>query len=181
MDGAQFVALDGAGIVDRTTQHIHDAAQRARADRHRDRRAGAVNGHAATQTVGRAEGNRADDAVAKLLLDFEGQALFSKRGRLVGQLERFVDMGHLIAGKLNIHHGADALNDGSVAHVCSLLDNCLMGYLVAVLRLHRRGAPHDFRNFFGNCCLAGLVVDQLQIADHFLCVVRRGLHGDHPG
>jgi hypothetical protein len=73
VDRAQLAAGHRAGFVDRATQHVHDAAQRAGADRHRDRRAGALDRHAATQAVGRTERDGAHDAVAELLLDFESQ------------------------------------------------------------------------------------------------------------
>ncbi len=118
-----LVVLDRASFVDGTAQHVHDAAERAGADGHRDRGARAGDFHAATQTVAGAQRNGTHHAVAQLLLHFQRQTLFGERGTLVGQSKRFVDLGHLIAGELNIHHGADALNDGSVAHVDSLLDS----------------------------------------------------------
>ena len=64
----------GTGFVDRATEHVHDAAEGAVADRNRDRGAGGLDRHAAAQAVGRSHRDGADDAVAELLLDLEGQA-----------------------------------------------------------------------------------------------------------
>ena len=73
---ALFVALDLAGIVDRAAQHVHDAAQRAAADRNCDPAAGGIHRHAAAQAVGRTHRNGTHDAVTELLLHFEGQTRF---------------------------------------------------------------------------------------------------------
>ena len=66
--------------------------------------------HAATQAVGAAQRDGAHDAVAELLLHFEGQA------DLV-ELQRVVDLGDLVARKLHVDDRADALNNGSFAHI----------------------------------------------------------------
>ena len=63
--------LDRTGFVDRLAEHVHDAAQRADADRHRDALAGVVGDQVALEAVGRAERDGAHDAVAELLLHFE--------------------------------------------------------------------------------------------------------------
>src|SRR5690606_26025364 len=60
---AQLVGLDLAGLVDRATEHVHDATQRAFADRHGNLRAGVGNRHAATQAIGRTHGDGAHHAV----------------------------------------------------------------------------------------------------------------------
>ncbi|MPN09329.1 hypothetical protein SDC9_156618 [bioreactor metagenome] len=52
VDFTQLVAVDRASFVDRTAEHVHDATQRAHADRHRDAGTGVVNLHAAAQAVG---------------------------------------------------------------------------------------------------------------------------------
>ena len=98
MNGALFFVLDFTGFVDRTAQHVHDAAQGAGADGHRDRGAGAGDLHATAQAVAGAQGDGAHHAVAQLLLNFERQALLGERGTLVGQGERFINLGHVIAG-----------------------------------------------------------------------------------
>ena len=55
-------------------------------------------------------------AVAQLLLDFEGQLGMTRIFRA------FEDLGHGIARKFHVHHGADDLNNFSVAHVKHFLN-----------------------------------------------------------
>ena len=115
--GAQFVVrrwlavddggvrhVDRAALVDRVAQHVHDAAEGGLADRHGDARAGVAHHAAAADAVGRAQRDGTHDAVAQLLLDFQRQ-----RGAV--HLQRVVDVGHLVARKFNVNHGADGLND----------------------------------------------------------------------
>ena len=111
----EFLA-DRTALVDRIAEHVHDAAERRTADRHRDSRVGVVHRQAAAQAVGRAERDRAHDAVAEQLLDFEGE---------VGShhLQRVVHLGHLVARELHVHHRADALNNLAVSHVVSFESN----------------------------------------------------------
>src|SRR5690606_23772852 len=114
---AGFAGLDGAALVDGATQNVHDAAQGRHTDRHRNGCARVGHSHAAAQAVGRTHGDRTNHAIAQLLLDFEGQAGFGECGAVIRELESVIDVGNAVAGELNIHHGADALNDGTVAHV----------------------------------------------------------------
>jgi hypothetical protein len=51
-------------LVDRPAQHVHDAAERFRADGHLDRCLRVHHLHAAAQAVGAPERDRAHDAVA---------------------------------------------------------------------------------------------------------------------
>src|SRR5204863_1638018 len=66
----------------------------------------------AAQAVGRAERDRAHDAVAELLLHFEREC-----GAF--ELQRVIHLGHRVAGELDVHHRADALNNFAVSHVSS--------------------------------------------------------------
>ena len=70
---------DGAGLVDRAAQHVHDAAQRAAANRNCDSLAGRIHRHAAAQTVRGAHRNGTYHAIAQLLLYLKGQTCFSGR------------------------------------------------------------------------------------------------------
>ncbi len=120
VDRAQLVRLDRASFVDGTTQHVHDPAQRAVTDGHRDRGASALHCHAAAQAVRRAEGNGTHHAVTQLLLHFEGQALLGERGFVaVFQHERFVHLRQRVAGELDVHHGANTLHNISDTHFVS--------------------------------------------------------------
>ena len=124
VDPAPLFGLDRAALVDRATEHVHDAPEHARADRHRDVVAGVADLHAALQAVGRTHRDRADHAVAELLLDLERQALLDElvAGVLL-QHQRVVDVRHRVARELDVDDRADALNDGPGgygAHVCFL-------------------------------------------------------------
>ncbi len=127
VDRAPLVGGDRTRFVDWAAEHVHDAAERRGADRHGDGIAGVVNLHAAAQTVGGAERNRADDAVTKLLLHFEREAGFDAR-MLLALVEHqcVVDARHGRAGELDVHHGADALNDIALgsAHRFSPVVSC---------------------------------------------------------
>jgi hypothetical protein len=92
-----------AGFVDRRTQHVHDAAKRGLADRHRDCLASVVRDQVALQAVGGTERNGAHDAVAELLLHFQ---------RDVGavDLERVVHLRHVFAREFDVDDGADDLD-----------------------------------------------------------------------
>jgi hypothetical protein len=89
--GIVSVLVDRAALVDRVAQHVHDAAQRGLAHRHRDAGAGVADHQAAAQAVGRAQRDGAHDAVAQLLLHFQRQ-------RRAFELERVVDAGHASRG-----------------------------------------------------------------------------------
>src|SRR5574343_371008 len=118
VDRANFVASDRAGFVDRATEHVHDAAQGAVADRHGNGCTGVVDLHAAAQAVGRTHGDGTDHAVTQLLLNLKGQTVF---GHTVGfggiQLACVIDLGHRVARELDVHDGADALNNGTLTHI----------------------------------------------------------------
>ncbi len=114
MDPAPLLGLDRAALVDRAAEHVHDAAEHAGTDRHHDAVAGVVHRHAAPQAVGRSHRDRAHDAVAQLLLHFEGQTLLDQLvGLVVIEHQRVVDIRHLIARELDVDDCANALNDGS--------------------------------------------------------------------
>ena len=79
--------------------------------------AGVDDLHAAAQTVGAAERDRAHDAVAELLLHLERQTD-------VVHLQRVVDVRHVRARELDVDDRADALDDGSLVHVRFLMFHC---------------------------------------------------------
>jgi len=55
------------------------------------------------------------DAVAQLLLHLEGEPRLGELTRIF-ELQGLVDFRHLVAGELNVHHRADALNDRTRCH-----------------------------------------------------------------
>ena len=119
VDRAALVGLDGTLFVDGAAEHIHDATQRAFADRHRDRRASTAHFHAAAQAVGGAERDATHDTIAELLLDLEGKPLLHQRV-VAGFLEnqRVVDVGHVLARKFDVDYRADRLDDGALCRLC---------------------------------------------------------------
>jgi hypothetical protein len=104
MDRQVFLDLHRAAIVLRLAEHVHDTAERAGADRHRDRRTGGLDGQAALQAFRRTHRDRAHDAVAELLLHLERQV------RIL-ELECLVDVRHRFARKLHVDDRADDLRD----------------------------------------------------------------------
>src|SRR3990167_6983410 len=115
-----FLFADGAALVDRIAQHIHDAAERFEAHRHADRLAGAVHGQAALQTFGTAHRNGAHHAITQLLLNFQhcGHGV---------NIQRIVHLGYGIARKFDVDNRADDLNNTSATHVAILLNQKLTG------------------------------------------------------
>src|SRR5439155_22535786 len=109
-------------LVDRAAQNVHDAAERRRADGHRNRFPRARHFHSTAQSVRAAESDAAHDAVAQLLLDLERQSFFNETAA-AGTLEhqRVVDPRHRIARKFHVDDSANALNNGSLTHGDSLI------------------------------------------------------------
>ena len=105
VDRGGHVAADRAALVDRLADDVHDAAERLRADRHADLRAGGGDALAAGQAVGRVHGDRADDVLAEVLGDFEDQAV-----AVVVGFERGEDRRQL-ALERDVDDGADDLRD----------------------------------------------------------------------
>jgi hypothetical protein len=117
VDFTPLVGGNRAGLVDRPPENVHDAADRRIPDRYGDAGAGVVHLHATAQAIGRPHGNRADDPVAQLLLDFEHQVRLA-HVRLFGlvELQCGIDPGHCVTRELDVHHGTDTLNNVSLTH-----------------------------------------------------------------
>ena len=107
MDRTQVVGLDRARFVDRLADHVHDAAERACADRHRDRRAGVGDFLAAHQTLGGVHRDGAHRGFAEMLRHFEHQAVVAVLG-FDG-----VENSRQVAFELHVDDGADDLRDAS--------------------------------------------------------------------
>ena len=123
-----------ASFVDRLTQHVHDATQSRRADRHGDRSTGALNCETALEAFGRTHCDSTDHAVAQLLLDFE-------YGLAIGDVQGVVDLGHCVPRKLDVNHRADDLYDTS-AHSWFLL-NLRLKPACLLPRCHQTAAAPD--------------------------------------
>jgi hypothetical protein len=123
VDGGRDLLAHGAALVDGRAEHVHDAAQRGLAHGHGDGVARVADHEAATQTFGRAQRDGAHDAVAQLLLHFERQ-------RRALELERVVNLGHPLARKLHVHHGADTLHD--LAQSACVLGGIFLSHLFSL-------------------------------------------------
>ncbi len=108
-----------AGFVDRLANHVHDATERAVADRNGDRLAGIGDILTAHQTFGRVHRNRADGGFTEVLRDFEHEAL-----ALVLRLQRVQDFRQMPV-ELYVDDGADDLRDFSGCVRC----HCSSSYL----------------------------------------------------
>ncbi len=113
MDFPVLARLDRACLIDRVTEHVHDATQRTHTDRHGDRLAGVVGDQVALEAVSGTQRDRAHDAIAELLLDFQ-------RDRRVLDFQCVVDARHGLAREFDVDDCADDLNDLALTHVCFL-------------------------------------------------------------
>ena len=105
MDGAAGLRRDRAGLVDGLADHVHDAPERALADRHFDRGAGVGHFLAAHQTLGNVHGDAAHVAFAQVLGDFQHQPVTVVHGlQRVENLRQF-------AFEFHVHDRADHLGD----------------------------------------------------------------------
>ena len=107
VDRTQVFRDNRAGFVHGLADHVHDAAERARTDRHADRRAGVGNFLAANQTFGRIHGDGAHRGFAEMLGDLEHQAVAGVLG-----LDR-IENGRQMAFELHVDDSADDLRDVS--------------------------------------------------------------------
>ncbi len=112
MNWTHRLGPDRAGLVDRLTDDIHDAAERAFADRHLDRVASVAHLLAADQSLRRVHRNGADGVLAEVLRDLEDEP-----GAIVLRLERVQDRRQM-ARELHVHHRADHLGDFTCCLVC---------------------------------------------------------------
>ena len=121
--------VDRAGLVDRLADDVHDAAERAVADRHRDRRAGVVDLLAAHQAFGGVHGDGAHGVLAEMLGHLEHQAVAVVLG-----LQRVQDRRQ-VAVELHVDDGADDLRDAAGGVGCRLPFGSWCSVLVSSLSL----------------------------------------------
>ena len=105
VDGALGRGLDGAGLVDRLADHVHDATQAFIAHWYRDGLAGVGHVLAAHQTLGAVHGDGAYRVLAEVLGYLEHQAL-----TVIAGFERVQDLGQ-VSVELHVDDGAHHLAD----------------------------------------------------------------------
>jgi hypothetical protein len=101
----------GGAVVDRLTEHVEDATERGRADRHRDRRAGVDDVHAAHDGVGARHGDRAHRVATDVLLHLDRDVDPRAVRRRAGDPQRVVDLGQVLGLELDVENRADDLHD----------------------------------------------------------------------
>ncbi len=111
MDGAPRRGFEGTQFVRRLADDIDDAAKARLADRHRNRASGIPDRLAAGEARGNIHRDAAHRILAKMLCDFEDQAVAA----IVG-FERVEDFRQ-IAVEFHIDDGADDLRDAARARV----------------------------------------------------------------
>ena len=92
------------GLSSGVPEHVEEAAERRRADGHRDRRAGVDGGGAAAQAVGRVHREAAHPVVAEVLLDLGDERLVAVR-----DLDRVEQLRQVAGRELDVDDGADDL------------------------------------------------------------------------
>ena len=167
MDGPLFFGGNGAAIILRRAEHVHNTTKRRFADGNRDRRVRRLDLKATLKAFRGTHRDRTDDSIAELLLNLEGEVHFV-------ELQRFVDLRDRFARKLHVDDRADDLSNLAGCHVDILCLNALNA-----LKLNRCRAADDLGEFLGDRRLTCLVVHELQVADKFACVIRGRLHRDH--
>ena len=118
MDRAPSLHLDRPGFIDGLADDVHDAPERALADRDRNRLAGVRHLLAAHEALGNVHGDAAHRVLAELLGDFEHELVAIVVGR------QRVENGRQVAVELDVDDGADHLGDAAggvrdIGHWCS--------------------------------------------------------------
>ena len=188
-------------VIDRIASDVKYTSENFFANGHGDRSPRISDREAALQTFRRGHGNRADPAVAKVLLHFANEA----RGlavEIVVDLQRIVNGRKLAGGgEINVHHGTDDLDDfADITHGkdcwvpgCGLRKRQL-GKRAIVKRssggpgktappsrlLKRHLGGGDFEEFVGDGSLTQFVVLEAQVFEHLLRIIRGIFHGHHP-
>ena len=108
---AQRVLRDRRAVVHRLAEHVEDASERGRADRHRDRAACVDHFHAAHDRVGRRHGDGAHLVAADVLLHLDDDANVAAVFRLGGDVERVVELGQVLGLELDVEYRTDDLDD----------------------------------------------------------------------
>ena len=135
MDRPALLDVQRAGLdVEGLAEDVEDVALGHVADRHRDRRAGVRDLAAADETVGRLHRDRADQVVADVLGDLEGQ----RAGLLVEgplDVQRVVDVGHGVRRELHVDDRADDPDDPAEAATGLVVGGAVSSVAVIVSHL----------------------------------------------
>ena len=176
--GARRRCADRAALVDRLADDVEDAAERLRADRHADLRAGVGHVLAAGQALGRVHRDGADGVLAEMLRDFEHEAVAVVVGLERGQDRRQLRLSNvtsttapmtwLMRPTLLVVAVRGRARGCLGAAACGLASRRsglrLPSSFLASNCLERFGARDDFDQFGGDRGLAGAVILDRQLA-----------------
>mmetsp|Transcript_5226 Transcript_5226/g.14981 ORF Transcript_5226/g.14981 Transcript_5226/m.14981 type:complete len:245 (-) Transcript_5226:59-793(-) len=115
MDRPHRLALNRTLLIDRLSDHVHDASQRLATDRNGDRRAGVHDGLSTGKSIRGLHSNATHSLVPDVLRDLENQTHV-----VVLHLEGGHD-GRQVAVKVHVDDGTDDLRDLATAGVHSRL------------------------------------------------------------
>lgn len=145
VDGTELDTLDGATLVDRLTNDVHDTAEGRRADGDEDGGAGVDDLLAANETFRTVHGNGADGVLTEMGRDLEDEPA----AREILDLEGVQNGGQILRLELDIHDSTDdgfySANDGLGlrrigASWMKTKDNCtvFLGDLTDLGRMRRK-------------------------------------------
>ena len=120
MNWVRRCKLNRALLVDRIADDVHDTAQRPAANGNRNRSAGVYGLHAADKAVGRLHGNRANAALAQVLLNFRHDVDGCRDFKpFAGNPDCGVNRRQILLVKGHVHNRANHLNYFANIHVLS--------------------------------------------------------------
>src|ERR1700689_1414267 len=102
---------DGSELVDRLTDHVHDASECATTNGHGNRAALIDSFHTAHHALSCFHSDAADAAFAQVLLHFDDDVYRRGHSKAVAHdAERLIDRRHIGFAKLHVHGRARDLN-----------------------------------------------------------------------
>ena len=113
MDRHLVRRVERRAFVDRLADHVHQAAERAGTDRHRDRVAGVAHLHPAHQALGGIHRDAAHGVFAEMLRDLEHEVARAVAERGVGDAQRVEDRRQRAVAKLDVDDVAQNLADAA--------------------------------------------------------------------
>ena len=115
MNRRVLLGVDRARFVHRLADDVQDAAERFRADRHLNRRAGVRHFDAADQAFGRVHRDGAHDRLTEVLRDLEHEVVLLAGDVRIRDRERVQNLGQLARRELDVHDRSDDLRDLALA------------------------------------------------------------------
>jgi len=175
-----FFRLHRAAFVDRLADHIDNAPQHFRSDRHLDTGARVGDLLAAHQAFGGVHSDTAHGAFAQMLSHFQHQPVAVVIGlQRVQNRRQFAVEGDIDDSAHNLRNAAVATCTGHGRTPVELEFSLSCCEALPSTRLDGLGAGDDFDQLSGDLGLAGAVVVEGQLVDHIAGVARGAVHRRH--